>query len=156
MLDLGTLDEQDAPAIHLSYHDGEHYNSVRRADDHTTGPALPSAIAERTPTSAEKAAARSWGPTEEEQVVQGTGCYDDPAVVRQALEDVHGDPDQVSSRPMMSRKVVACKSSAANMYIYPGLFGLDQQPCWLHWTTGQVSGHIMSRQKFWAMQNTLL
>ncbi|BDA43257.1 probable deubiquitinase OTUD6B at N-terminal half [Coccomyxa sp. Obi] len=85
---------KDAAAIHLSYHDGEHYNSVRRADDHTNGPALPIIIAERTPTSAEKAAARSWGPSEEEQVVRGTGCFDDPSAVRQALEDAHGDPDQ--------------------------------------------------------------
>ncbi|EIE22284.1 cysteine proteinase [Coccomyxa subellipsoidea C-169] len=85
---------QDSPAIHVSYHDGEHYNSVRRADDHTSGPPLPIAIAERLPTSAEKAAARSWGPAQEELVMRGTGCYDDPAAVQQALEAAHGNPDQ--------------------------------------------------------------
>ena len=91
----GILVEQDSPAIHVSYHDGEHYNSVRRADDHTSGPPLPIAIAERLPTSAEKAAARSWGPAQEELVMRGTGCYDDPAAVQQALEAAHGNPDQV-------------------------------------------------------------
>ncbi|KAK9914813.1 hypothetical protein WJX75_000887 [Coccomyxa subellipsoidea] len=84
---------QDAPAIHLSYHDGEHYNSVRRADDHTSGPPLPIAIAERVPTSAEKAAARSWGAAEEDLVMRGTGCYDS-AAVQQALDDAHGNADQ--------------------------------------------------------------
>ncbi len=49
--------------------------------------------------------------------MRGTGCFDDPAAVRQALEDAHGDPDQVASRPMMSGKVVACKWSAAVMHI---------------------------------------
>lgn len=93
-LNEGTWLEQDAPAIHLSYHDGEHYNSVRRADDHTSGPPLPIAIAERAPTSAEKAAARSWGAAEEDLVMRGTGCYDS-AAVQQALEDAHGNADQV-------------------------------------------------------------
>jgi hypothetical protein len=27
--------------LHLSYHDGEHYNSVRRADDYSPGPPQP-------------------------------------------------------------------------------------------------------------------
>jgi len=29
------------PTIHLSYHLGEHYNSVRAIDDHGDGPAKP-------------------------------------------------------------------------------------------------------------------
>jgi OTU domain-containing protein 3 len=29
------------PTIHLSYHLGEHYNSVRKAEDPCTGPAMP-------------------------------------------------------------------------------------------------------------------
>lgn len=33
-----SLLEQDTPEIHLSYHDGAHYNSVRRADDFADGP----------------------------------------------------------------------------------------------------------------------
>ena len=31
----------EVPTIHLSYHLGEHYNSVRREDDFENGPALP-------------------------------------------------------------------------------------------------------------------
>ena len=31
---------QDALAWHLAYHDGEHYNSVRLADDYCEGPAV--------------------------------------------------------------------------------------------------------------------
>ncbi len=36
--------------MHLSYHDGEHYNSVRLADDYNTGAATP--IPEAAPASA--------------------------------------------------------------------------------------------------------
>ena len=32
---------QDAPVLHISYHDGNHYNSVRNADDFGSGPPTP-------------------------------------------------------------------------------------------------------------------
>ena len=35
--------------VHLSYHDGEHYNSVRLANDYHSGPAVP--IPEAMPAS---------------------------------------------------------------------------------------------------------
>ncbi|CAK9269407.1 unnamed protein product [Sphagnum jensenii] len=45
------FESADACTLHLSYHDGEHYNSVRRLDDFGIGPAQPITIeADATPT----------------------------------------------------------------------------------------------------------
>lgn len=88
---------QDAPGVYLSYHDSEHYNSVRAADDPGTGPPAPISLALRPPAGMDRAAARSWGVAEEEAVAQGTGRYDDREAVRRALADARGDPDQVST-----------------------------------------------------------
>ena len=35
------FDPNSVSTLHISYHLGEHYNSVRRLDDPMTGPALP-------------------------------------------------------------------------------------------------------------------
>ena len=80
--------------MHVSYHDGEHYNSVRLAEDFQPGPAAP--IPEALPTSAAAAARkqRSWGAAEEARVSQGTGCYDTGAV-QSALQESKGNADQV-------------------------------------------------------------
>lgn len=80
--------------MHLSYHGGEHYNSVRLADDFSPGPAA--AIPDAAPASAQAEARRqrSWGEAEERRVAQGTGC-DDPGAVRRALQDASGAVDQV-------------------------------------------------------------
>ena len=45
---MTTRTEQDAPEIHLSYHDGAHYNSVRAADDFADGPPAPVALGARS------------------------------------------------------------------------------------------------------------
>lgn len=83
--------------MHLSYHGGEHYNSVRLADDFNPGPAA--AIPDAAPASAEAEARqqRSWGVAEEQRVEQGTGCHD-PGAVRRALQDAGGSVDQVCVR----------------------------------------------------------
>jgi len=83
---------QDAPTIHISYHDGEHYNSVRLASETGSGPPKPIAVQERP------ALAKDWtsfGPAQTELVMQGTGCYDDKEAVQGALQDAKGNPDEV-------------------------------------------------------------
>lgn len=52
--------------LHLSYHDGEHYNSVRRADDYNPGPPEPIE---------ELAAVGSAA-----QVSTGGGCWDEVSI----------------------------------------------------------------------------
>ena len=86
--------------MHLSYHDGEHYNSVRLADDYDPGPAAP--IPEAAPASATATArkARSWGGDEELRVSRGTGCHD-PGAVQKALQDAAGNVDQVPDPPSL-------------------------------------------------------
>ncbi|XP_073144937.1 OVARIAN TUMOR DOMAIN-containing deubiquitinating enzyme 7 isoform X3 [Henckelia pumila] len=46
------FDVHEAPQIHLSYHDGEHYNSVRLKEDTCSGPARPLFIEDDTDLSA--------------------------------------------------------------------------------------------------------
>ena len=128
------MSRQSAPTIHLSYHDGEHYNSVRMASDTGSGPPKPIAVQERA------ALAKDWssfGPAQVElvicpsyhsalvhctprytgrpssrqlaehvrvhiqveQVMQGTGCYDDKEAVQRALQDAKGNPDEVRRYP---------------------------------------------------------
>ena len=79
-------------ALHVAYHDAEHYSSVRRADDHSvhteplpiTLPASNGHIAQQPSPAA---------PTSDERrVMAGTGI-DDVAKVRAALRDVAGDVD---------------------------------------------------------------
>jgi hypothetical protein len=86
---------QDAPALHVSYHDGMHYNSVRNAGDHGTGPPEPLRLlaAAAADPAAVAAAARCFGREEVQQVMQGTGCRD-PERVSRVLERCGGSAEQ--------------------------------------------------------------
>ena len=79
----------------LSYHEQEHYNSVRLASDFGTGPPEPIRLSPdgAGPAPAEAAEQQDSGQTEE-RVMQGTGCRN-AGSVRQALCDAGGDVDQV-------------------------------------------------------------
>ena len=92
-LRLGVL-AQEAPTIHIAYHDGEHYNSVRMASDTGSGPPRPITLRERPASAAD---CSSFGPEEIELAMQGTGCYHDRDAVQRALQDAKGNPDEVCS-----------------------------------------------------------
>eukprot|EP00887_Chlorella_sp_A99_P007417 scaffold2.g7417.t1 len=83
--------DEGAPLLHLSYHDGMHWNSVRAADDFSSGPPAPVrvAAAPADPT-ALAARQRAWGEAEAARVAAGTGCRD-PGRVERALEASRGD-----------------------------------------------------------------
>lgn len=87
---------QDAPVLHLSYHDGMHYNSVRNAGDYGSGPPQPLRLGGGGSGAAGPAAVaqagRSFGSAEVERVVAGTGCGDRERVAR-VLERCGGDVD---------------------------------------------------------------
>ena len=88
--------------IHLSYHDGEHYNSVREASDFGRGPPRELPVGTRGTSGAEAALAqKAWGANEMQAVVQGTGC-EDPGPVEWALKAAEGNIDEVKkcSSPM--------------------------------------------------------
>ncbi|KAG8384357.1 hypothetical protein BUALT_Bualt04G0109700 [Buddleja alternifolia] len=102
---IQNFDKHEARMIHLSYHDGEHYNSVRSKDDTCSGPARPIVIkgdadlsAKPTqPKAATKKSKEGGGENDAYQdsiklVKAGSGC-EDAKKVEQALQQVGGDVD---------------------------------------------------------------
>ncbi|GLI63326.1 hypothetical protein VaNZ11_006243 [Volvox africanus] len=94
--------EDSAPMLHLSYHDGQHYNSVRCADDFGTGP--PTLIVIRgegtmaaKPPQRQKAGDGNWDEKDERRVASSTACTD-MALVRRALEEARGDAEAAIER----------------------------------------------------------
>ncbi|GAB2282634.1 hypothetical protein Dimus_039556 [Dionaea muscipula] len=96
------FDDQGARMIHLSYHDGEHYNSVRLKEDPGDGPARPILIkADADLTAASHHAKAAVPPSRRRSIVQtgsikmviaGSGC-EDAEKVEQVLHQVDGDVD---------------------------------------------------------------
>ncbi|GAQ86487.1 hypothetical protein KFL_002920040 [Klebsormidium nitens] len=101
---IRNFDVAETRTIHLSYHDGEHYNSVRREDDPGGGPALPihvegDAQLKGPPTAQKKSTATPRGRSsfrEEDvtRVIASTPCRDEERI-RQVLLDLAGDVDAV-------------------------------------------------------------
>ncbi|KAK9135934.1 hypothetical protein Syun_015264 [Stephania yunnanensis] len=102
---IRNFDDRSARMIHLSYHNEEHYNSLRMKDDPCTGPANPILIkvdADLSVTTQKPKAAisKSYGgscgsslDTESVKLVMsGTGCHD-TAEVEQTLRQLDGDVD---------------------------------------------------------------
>ncbi|GIL57993.1 hypothetical protein Vafri_13190 [Volvox africanus] len=94
--------EDSAPMLHLSYHDGQHYNSVRCADDFGTGSPAPIVIrgdgtlAARPPPR-QKAGDGNWDEKDERRVASSTACTD-MALVCKALEEARGDVEAAIER----------------------------------------------------------
>ncbi|PHT49854.1 hypothetical protein CQW23_09601 [Capsicum baccatum] len=101
---IQNFDNRQSQMLHLSYHDGEHYNSVRLKEDPCTGPASPIIIKADADLSAKSreaiAAAKSKGDTSRNMVqagsikvvMAGSGC-DDREKVEQVLRQVGADVD---------------------------------------------------------------
>lgn len=87
-----------SPSIHLSYHGGEHYNSVRLLDDYGRGPPKPITLGGGGVTAAQHAKERvTWTAADEARVAANTGC-DSPALVQHALKEAAGDVDAAIER----------------------------------------------------------
>ncbi|PNH06783.1 OTU domain-containing protein 3 [Tetrabaena socialis] len=89
--------EDSSPMLHLSYHDGQHYNSVRAADDFGAGPPAPvvlkgdGAVAARPQQ--QRTEGGGGGPCDERdvrRVATSTACTD-LDLVRRALAAAGGD-----------------------------------------------------------------
>ncbi|KAK4733534.1 hypothetical protein R3W88_007795 [Solanum pinnatisectum] len=101
---IQNFDNRESRMLHLSYHDGEHYNSIRLREDSCTGPASPIIIKADADLSAKSreaiAAAKSTGDTGRnvvqvgsiKVVMAGSGC-DNREKVEQVLRQVGGDVD---------------------------------------------------------------
>ncbi|XP_049345693.1 OVARIAN TUMOR DOMAIN-containing deubiquitinating enzyme 7 isoform X2 [Solanum verrucosum] len=101
---IQNFDNRESRMLHLSYHDGEHYNSIRLREDSCTGPASPIIIKADADLSAKSreaiAAAKSKGDTSRnmvqvgsvKMVMAGSGC-DNKQKVEQVLRQIGGDVD---------------------------------------------------------------
>ncbi|KAJ8530909.1 hypothetical protein K7X08_023790 [Anisodus acutangulus] len=130
---IQNFDNHESRMLHLSYHDGEHYNSVRLKEDSCTGPAsliIIKADADLSAKSREAiAAAKSKGDTGRnivqvgsvKVVMAGSGC-DDKEKVEQVLQQVGGDVDaaiefliaeQGSEDQLNANDITSCLSSTS-------------------------------------------
>ncbi|KAL2522734.1 SEC-C motif-containing protein/OTU-like cysteine protease family protein [Forsythia ovata] len=102
---IQNFDKCEARMIHLSYHDGEHYNSVRSKDDTCAGPARPfvieadadlSATSGQAKVAATKSKREAGGNAIHEESIKmvkaGSGCKD-ARKIEQVLQHVGGDVD---------------------------------------------------------------
>ncbi|KAK6162028.1 hypothetical protein DH2020_001869 [Rehmannia glutinosa] len=102
---IQNFDKHEAQMIHLSYHNGEHYNSVRSKDDTCSGPARQIFMKDDDVLSAKPNQPKAAGRKSKEEggsnvvpeehiklVKAGSGC-ENPRKVDQALQQVSGDDD---------------------------------------------------------------
>ncbi|CAM6092176.1 unnamed protein product [Calypogeia fissa] len=86
------------PIIQLSYHGEEHYNSVRRMEDDSSGPPILETVqveenlVNDLPPAKDEGTGAKKDFREVRLVMAGTGCPD-PVRVMQVLNEVHGDTD---------------------------------------------------------------
>lgn len=112
---ISNFNDRETTMIHLSYHDGEHYNSVRLQDDSCEGPAKPIVIKvdanvsafnnDKKATSNESKSPSSKNTFDSESiklVVLGTGC-ENINKVREVLQEVDGDVDSAIEYLIMER-----------------------------------------------------
>jgi OTU-like cysteine protease/SEC-C motif len=89
---------EEVPMLHISYHNGIHYNSVRLVDDYGTGPPEPIPIYSFAGTNGTSGKSTSgisnyrYSESDLRRVKDGTGCEDDTLVVA-ALEKLGGNVD---------------------------------------------------------------
>ncbi|CAH9069483.1 unnamed protein product [Cuscuta europaea] len=94
---IQNFDNHEAVMIHLSYHDGEHYNSVRLKEDTCSGPARPIIIKADADISAKPSSQSVKASTKAVRksvklVMSGSGC-EDALKAEQALQRVGDDVD---------------------------------------------------------------
>ncbi|KAL7231779.1 hypothetical protein ACSBR2_009919 [Camellia fascicularis] len=102
---IQNFDNREAQMVHLSYHDGEHYNSVRLKEDTCTGPARPIIIkadadlsatsrqAKVAVTKSKGGAGKNFIHAEAIKLVMAGGGCEDAKKVEQVLQQVDGDVD---------------------------------------------------------------
>ena len=83
--ELRNFDGGSGHVLHLSYHDGLHYNSVRAADDYGSGPPEPITLPALRPA----AEGRAWGEREVERAAEG----DVDAAIEWLVEELAGGPE---------------------------------------------------------------
>lgn len=115
--------------VHLSYHHGEHYNSVRLREDPCQGPAMPVVIktdsnisntnnnAQTKAKEVKKSSHRStYDDTSVKLVMAGTGCSD-IAIAEHVLGEMDGDVDAAIEYLIAERLAVSTDDAEVDLYI---------------------------------------
>lgn len=129
---IRNFDRIGTRTLHLSYHDGEHYNSIRLQNDDSLGPAQPIVIEEddnharpmedRIVNSGMPSGNEVYDQALVKLVMVGTGCTDAVRVC-QVLQEVYGDADAAiefliaeknASICSMQDAVQSCSKSTSN------------------------------------------
>ncbi|VAH54033.1 unnamed protein product [Triticum turgidum subsp. durum] len=113
--------------VHLSYHHGEHYNSVRLTEDPCQGPAMPVVIktdsnvastsnnAQTKAKDSKKSSNRSaYDDTSVKMVMAGTGCSN-VAAVQHVLGEMDGDVDSAIEYMIAERHVAAYDDTSVKL-----------------------------------------
>ncbi|VAH38623.1 unnamed protein product [Triticum turgidum subsp. durum] len=113
--------------VHLSYHHGEHYNSVRLTEDPCQGPAMPVVIktdsnvastsnnAQTKAKDSKKSSNRSaYDDTSVKMVMAGTGCSN-VAAVQHVLGEMDGDIDSAIEYMIAERHAAAYDDTSVKL-----------------------------------------
>lgn len=118
-----------ANMIHLSYHHGEHYNSVRLREDPCQGPAMQVIIktdanissannnAQTKAKDPKKSSHRStYDQTSVKLIMAGTGCSD-AAIAEHVLEEMDGDVDAAIEYMLVDRVAMGTDDMEGDPYL---------------------------------------
>ncbi|TKY55690.1 OTU domain-containing protein 3 [Spatholobus suberectus] len=135
---IRNFDDRGVCMIHLSYHDGEHYNSVRLKDDPCDGPARPivikadadlSAPSHQTKVMENKpcggAGRETFQPGSIKLVMAGTGC-ENAEKVEQILEQVNGDVDAAIEFLIAEQGTEECSANSDSLPSQANTYGYDE------------------------------
>ncbi|KAF2936433.1 OVARIAN TUMOR DOMAIN-containing deubiquitinating enzyme 7 isoform X5 [Oryza sativa Japonica Group] len=122
-------DREATSMIHLSYHQGEHYNSVRLREDPCQGPAMPVIIkadanvastsnnAQTKAKDLKKSSDRSkYDHISVKLVMAGTGCSN-IAAVEQVLKDMDGDIDAAIEYMLAEQLILGSDDADGDPYL---------------------------------------
>uniref|UniRef100_A0A0D3G1H4 OTU domain-containing protein n=1 Tax=Oryza barthii TaxID=65489 RepID=A0A0D3G1H4_9ORYZ len=122
-------DREATSMIHLSYHQGEHYNSVRLREDPCQGPAMPVIIkadanvastsnnAQTKAKDLKKSSDRSkYDHISVKLVMAGTGCSN-VAAVEQVLKDMDGDIDAAIEYMLAEQLILGSDDADGDPYL---------------------------------------
>ncbi|KAM0923695.1 hypothetical protein ACQ4PT_005373 [Festuca glaucescens] len=125
--------------VHLSYHHGEHYNSVRLTEDPCQGPAMPVVIktdanvastsnnAQTKAKDLKKSSNRStYDDRSVKRVMDGTGCSD-VAVAEHVLGEFDGDVDAAVEYMIAERFSVGSDDVDGDLYMDYALYFVEDE-----------------------------
>lgn len=135
---IRNFDDSQVHMVHLSYHDGEHYNSVRLKDDPCDGPARSIVIKADADLSAPshqpkdrarkpyaQASKKTFQPGSVKVVMAGSGC-ENREKVEQILEQVNGDVDAAIEFLIAEQGAEECSSDSDCLPSQASTTGCDE------------------------------